>query len=911
MDWTAIVITLLILLTLLSLFLAVRYYILSQRTPRERFAFWAFGAILGFACMALFMLSTQQTPWIYAINYFAETLGSSFRIPSKEPQSGFAFMAGLIFLGLIWLAAKLHSDWSGAISVRDQERRQEQRPGGLLTSALSDLTRRVRRQPEVLWRPGNDADREAALRPAEDSLVWREQAAELLALRSPSIRIDLRTDWHDRPGVWIGSDRGGTVGLVLVPVEPDTPHGRVREAIDWARSQSVEKQEVHIAVRGSTDEGFATAFPEAVVATEDSLLTDLVDWTDYRAEICRRFTREPLAESTLALADVYVHPRAVCSEDDVPFDLVPDILEWLEESTRRQLALLGEYGMGKSTTALALTHHLLEEAARGKSVRIPLLIELRGRSPRNQQPLELLGAWAAPFRISPRALMRLHAAGRLLLIFEGFDEMALIGDARERLQHFVRLWEFAFPQAKIILTGRPNFFLDEPERRRALGIAKPALDRAWCDAWRLSQFGTSQIALALRHHPPAVREQILGAAAQNERFRELVSRPSILHVAASFWEREHLAEKTENLTAGDVMGLFVRSSYRRQGLKEGNASSFMALSEAEREYFMVGISCWMFRYDLPNQIDSAQLDRAIERLIELAPPRLDSSSIAGQCSLSSLSDRIRASDKAIEHIKTDVRTCGLLVDDPTASGTFRFGHKSIMEYLFATLWLELARDGVASRLGWALALRNGLGLTTASLTRSEETLAFVADGLKAAFGNAKEEYTARAISSLSISKYNYTDKFLLALCRAHFVLDGLAEFGVALFKRRKRTPILCHPNIHLRVVTKTRLGNEAVKSLAEAVLLTGFASFAHFLAIKFLAGAFREWVRVTILGIAAILIILRRISLRRQDSIVSLMGISLFIGVTPEVVARIFFGKFWRLCRLPRLPPYRIMTRLD
>ena len=43
------------------------------------------------------------------------------------------------------------------------------------------------------------------------------------------------------------------------------------------------------------------------------------------------------------------------------------------------------------------------------------------------------------------------------------------------------------------------------------------------------------------------------------------------------------------------------------------------------------------------------------------------------------------SQEYIEHIKTDVRTCGLLVDDPAVPGTFKFGHKSFMEYLFASV----------------------------------------------------------------------------------------------------------------------------------------------------------------------------------------------------------------------------------
>ena len=45
--------------------------------------------------------------------------------------------------------------------------------------------------------------------------------------------------------------------------------------------------------------------------------------------------------------------------------------------------------------------------------------------------------------------------------------------------------------------------------------------------------------------------------------------------------------------------------------------------------------------------------------------------------------------QALEYVKTDVRACGLLVDDPAQPGTFRFGHKSFMEYLFAGVISDL------------------------------------------------------------------------------------------------------------------------------------------------------------------------------------------------------------------------------
>src|SRR5947199_162628 len=82
--------------------------------------------------------------------------------------------------------------------------------------------------------------------------------------------------------------------------------------------------------------------------------------------------------------------------------------------------------------ALMFAYHLIN---RGEC-RVPIIIELRGRSARNQTPEEIVAAWAYPYRINPVSVMKLIMAGRVLLILEGFDEMALVGESEARLQHF-------------------------------------------------------------------------------------------------------------------------------------------------------------------------------------------------------------------------------------------------------------------------------------------------------------------------------------------------------------------------------------------------------------------------------------------------------------------------------------------
>jgi hypothetical protein len=210
--------------------------------------------------------------------------------------------------------------------------------------------------------------------------------------------------------------------------------------------------------------------------TQDGFLDNLVNFTDYKNEIRKRVIVSTLPESELTLNQVYTPSEFLqedLSKEVKSSNYVENYLkEWLQESSRKQIALLGGYGQGKSSTALMLSYQLLFENLQ-ISTRIPILIELRGMSPRNLTPLALLGAWASRYRIEPQALMRLLIAGRLLLIFEGFDEMALIGNMEARRKHFETLWKFCYPQNKILITGRPNFFLDDQEMKKALGIDKP------------------------------------------------------------------------------------------------------------------------------------------------------------------------------------------------------------------------------------------------------------------------------------------------------------------------------------------------------------------------------------------------------------------------------------------------------
>ena len=692
----------------------------SHKYFREDFSFAAFWVVTWMMGIIAMCMITRIMLWHICLGFFQVFSNKKVSLP---PASIEGYLLLLLFGTLIFiLISQTYRGWKGQKSTQQYESEQRSETSNFFVEGLAELSRKIKQASPLVPYSEIDPNRLASpLESVTDSLSWQEQARELLRLSSSSYSFD-HNSWHDRQECWIGENINTNELIFLYPVQSSLDEQSLDNCRKYARQivQNKQKQigEIVIAFQSQASALATPTCSDIRFETQDSFLDNLVNFTDYKNEIRKRVMVSKLPESELTLNQVYTPPEREVLLSDYLQDWFQEssryvenyLKEWLQEPSRKQIALLGGYGQGKSSTALMLSYQLLFENPQ-TSTRIPLLIELRGMSPRNLTPLALLGAWASPYRIDPQALMRLLIAGRLLLIFEGFDEMALIGNMEARRKHFETLWKFCYPQNKILITGRPNFFLDDQEMKKALGIDKPIGDNPYCEAIRLAPFSVEQIHKSLREQP-LIQSQIVDLAKNDTRFCDLISRPSLLHVVSVLWEKENFANQVARLNSAYVMERFVNSSYRRQGLKNQDSQEFMALNSSERSYFMSGIACYIAANKLNNQIPSEKLNQVIEELIDCIPDSVSTvSSIAGE-ETRPLKLRIKNQEpkEAVEHIKTDTRTCGLLVDDPATHGTFKFGHKSFMEYLFAATIAEYINNTKSEKA------RAILKATDASLT---------------------------------------------------------------------------------------------------------------------------------------------------------------------------------------------------
>lgn len=129
------------------------------------------------------------------------------------------------------------------------------------------------------------------------------------------------------------------------------------------------------------------------------------------------------------------------------------------------LIILGEYGTGKTTLTRILQRRWLEEYHADPAQPIPIRIELRNFS-RQFDAKGLLHHFLDTNRLSHvpiEFLEFLIKSGRVILLLDGYDEMAQFLNARERRACLSALAELSANGAKGILTSRPNYFTENEE----------------------------------------------------------------------------------------------------------------------------------------------------------------------------------------------------------------------------------------------------------------------------------------------------------------------------------------------------------------------------------------------------------------------------------------------------------------
>lgn len=266
--------------------------------------------------------------------------------------------------------------------------------------------------------------------------------------------------------------------------------------------------------------------------------------------------------------------------------------------------------------------------------------------------------------------------------------MDLVGNDDIRKLHFKSLWKLVTPRSKLLITGRPNYFINPAELKSALGMKAESKNLPYCEALYLKPFDQAQIMMALRNAESSVQNGIQKIIREQASvsFLDLISRPSHLFLVSQIWDKRELEKKYHNLTSAMIIHEFLQDCFERQAAKIKDGPYFF-LSPLEREYFMIGIAIKMYKMGT-TVISKELLYNTVSELIDMFPQQLSSENSAylNLRDGKSIQEFAFEDENSLYAIINDVRICGVLVHDYVNNG-FVFAHKSFYDLLVAKYYL--------------------------------------------------------------------------------------------------------------------------------------------------------------------------------------------------------------------------------
>ncbi|MCA1991973.1 MAG: NACHT domain-containing protein, partial [Coleofasciculus sp. S288] len=273
---------------------------------------------------------------------------------------------------------------------------------------------------------------------------------------------------------------------------------------------------------------------------------------------------------------------------------------WLDDPAKEHISILGEFGTGKTWFAFhyawtALQRYRDAQKRGVERPRLPLVIPLRDYA-KAVSVESLFSEFFFRKHEIPlpgySAFEQLNRMGKLLLIFDGFDEMAAKVDRQAMINNFWELAKVVVPGSKVILTCRTEHFPEAQEGRALLNAELQASTAALTgetpqfEVLELEKFNNEQIRQVLSFQAePVTVEQVMG----NPQLLDLARRPIMT---------ELILEALPDIEAGkpvDMSRVYLYAVRRKMERDIKAERTFTSL--ADKLYFLCELSWEMVSSD--------------------------------------------------------------------------------------------------------------------------------------------------------------------------------------------------------------------------------------------------------------------------------------------------------------------------
>ncbi|MBD2681791.1 MULTISPECIES: NACHT domain-containing protein [Nostoc] len=372
--------------------------------------------------------------------------------------------------------------------------------------------------------------------------------------------------------------------------------------------------------------------------------------TKYVPLACTKEEIDPITKRRIAVSHY--------EEEDGWIDGYIDL--WLDDPAKEHISILGEFGTGKTWFVFhyawtALQRYRDAQRRGVERPRLPLVITLRDFARALNVENVLAGFFFTQhnIRINNEVFDQLNRMGKLLLIFDGFDEMAAKVDRQQMINNFWELAKVVVPGSKVILTCRTEHFPEAKEGRALLNAELQAStnkltgETPQFEVLELEKFNDDQIRQVLLYQAePATVEQVM----VNPQLLDLARRPVMTDL---------ILEALPDIEAGkpvDMSRVYLYAVQRKMERDIKAERTFTSL--ADKLYFLCELSWEML------STDQMSLN------YRLFPERIRN-----------LFGSIVQAEKDLDHWHYDMMAQTMLVRN--ADGDYTPAHRSLLEFFVA------------------------------------------------------------------------------------------------------------------------------------------------------------------------------------------------------------------------------------
>ena len=395
---------------------------------------------------------------------------------------------------------------------------------------------------------------------------------------------------------------------------------RVRADEGWLVGNRRVSKAARIAVQAEAAYEGITCYTFDELLDEDADFSNYLDWleaeiksrgidTEYLPLACRKDELDPVTQRKIGMSTY--------GEEDGWIDGYVDT--WLDDPAKEHLSVLGEFGTGKTWFALhyawiALQRYRDAKRRGTERPRIPVVVPLR-----DYAKAVTVKSLFSEFFFDKHEMLKsysvfekLNQMGKLLLIFDGFDEMAARVNRQAMIDNFWELAKVVVPGAKAILTCRTEHFPNAIEGRTLLSAelqsstAQLTGETPQFEVLELEMFSDKQI------------EEIISRRAQKATVQIVTNNSQLLDLARRPVMVDLILEALPDIEAGkpvDMSRVYLYAVTRKMENDIKSARTFTSL--ADKLYFLCELSWEMLSTDqmslnyraFPEQLQQVFTDR--------------------------------------------------------------------------------------------------------------------------------------------------------------------------------------------------------------------------------------------------------------------------------------------------------------